>query len=190
MAETAVALSWVGLVAYWLHARRFATPAATSEDLLQRASYSVLAALGTLFIFAGARQIPHPRAIKWLYLAAPVELRITGALLTIGGSVLALWARQTLGRNWSARVLIKKAHSLIDHGPYRWIRHPIYAGILVMMTGTVVTVGTTGSLPGLILVFAAAGMKINREEALLNQHFGSAHSCYSRKVKRLFPLIW
>jgi protein-S-isoprenylcysteine O-methyltransferase Ste14 len=111
--------------------------------------------------------------------------------MTVAGSALALWARRELGRYWSARVLIKESHALIDGGPYRWIRHPIYAGILLMMTGTAVAVGTTASLPGLFFVFAAATMKIMREEALLNEHFGSVYALYSRKAKRrLIPLIW
>ena len=186
----AVALSWCGLVVYWLIARRAVKQAVTAEGLRERAPYSILASLGTIWVFLGAKGIPHPRAMDGLYIAGPAWLDAAGAVMTIAGAIFAIWARATLGRNWSARILIKKDHSLIDDGPYRWVRHPIYAGILLMMTGTVAVLGTTCSLPGLLLVFAAAVIKAGREEVLLKRHFPGDYQIYSRKVKRLLPLIW
>jgi protein-S-isoprenylcysteine O-methyltransferase Ste14 len=53
-----------------------------------------------------------------------------GAVITVGGVLFAIWAREHLGRNWSDSVTIKQEHELITSGPYALVRHPIYIGIL------------------------------------------------------------
>ena len=59
-----------------------------------------------------------------------------GIALCAGGFALTFWARYTLGANWSGNVTIKVGHQLIRSGPYRWVRHPIYTGLMVAMAGT------------------------------------------------------
>jgi Isoprenylcysteine carboxyl methyltransferase (ICMT) family len=65
--------------------------------------------------------------------------------------LLALWARVTIGRNWSASVTLKKGHELIRTGPYALVRHPIYSGFLLMIIGTMIFIGR---LVGIIVVAA------------------------------------
>jgi protein-S-isoprenylcysteine O-methyltransferase Ste14 len=52
-----------------------------------------------------------------------------------------VWARRHLGRNWSASVVVKEGHALVRTGPYQYVRHPIYSGILLAFLGIVVTIG-------------------------------------------------
>src|SRR5215470_11475713 len=59
-----------------------------------------------------------------------------GTLLVIAGLAFALWARWHLGRNWSSTVVVKQDHTLITTGPYRWVRHPIYSGMVLALFGT------------------------------------------------------
>src|SRR5579871_3841744 len=56
-----------------------------------------------------------------------------GVVLTAAGLLFAIWARLTLGGNWSGIVTLKKDHELIIRGPYRWVRHPIYTGLLLAL---------------------------------------------------------
>ena len=58
-------------------------------------------------------------------------------ILTGAGLIVALWARTILGTNWSSNVVLKEQHELIERGPYRFVRHPIYTGVLLMVLGTV-----------------------------------------------------
>ena len=77
----------------------------------------------------------------WGLLAQPVvphtlEWRAAGTLIAYAGFAFAIWARLTLGTNWSGTVTVKENHELIRTGPYRFVRHPIYSGILLAGLGT------------------------------------------------------
>lgn len=63
---------------------------------------------------------------------------LSGLILLVLGLCLSLWARMAIGKNWSGFIAIKENHELITHGPYRIIRHPIYAGLLLALLGTVI----------------------------------------------------
>jgi protein-S-isoprenylcysteine O-methyltransferase Ste14 len=59
-----------------------------------------------------------------------------GLAVTMGGCAFAIWARATLGSNWSSLVTVKQDHELILRGPYAVVRHPIYSGVLLALTGS------------------------------------------------------
>ena len=63
-------------------------------------------------------------------------LAVAGLCLIIAGLAFAAWARDLLGRNWSGRVIIHSGHELVIAGPYAYVRHPIYTGLLIAMFGT------------------------------------------------------
>ena len=77
-----------------------------------------------------------------------------GAALTFAGIAFAIWARVWIAGNWSSDVTLKRDHELIVTGPYRWVRHPIYTGILVALIGTALAVG---EWRGALAVVLAAG---------------------------------
>src|SRR5437763_8895403 len=66
--------------------------------------------------------------------------------------------------NWSGVITLKEGHELIERGPYRVVRHPIYTGILAMFAGTAIAVGYLGGSLGLLLVFVSFWLKLKREE--------------------------
>ena len=113
-----------------------------------------------------------------------------GAAFVLAGLLFALWARMRLGRNWSAKVVLKKEHELVTQGPYAWVRHPIYTGVLLMVAGTAIAVGTPASLVGLTLVIWSAWIKLRLEEALMLEQFPDTYPAYQQRVKRLVPLLW
>jgi protein-S-isoprenylcysteine O-methyltransferase Ste14 len=116
---------------------------------------------------------------------------ILGDVLCIGGIFFAIWARITLGSNWSGSMAtIKEHHELIQSGPYAVVRHPIYTGFFFAMIGMALTVGLCANYIGVLLGFIAFLMRIPIEERLLTKRFTNTFSAYKIRVKRLIPFIW
>ncbi|HEV7464635.1 MAG TPA: isoprenylcysteine carboxylmethyltransferase family protein, partial [Methyloceanibacter sp.] len=64
-----------------------------------------------------------------------------GLILMVAGSAFFVWARQCLGSNWSQTVSAKQGHELVTSGPYRWVRHPMYAGGTIAWIGSALVAG-------------------------------------------------
>src|SRR5215467_5636892 len=96
---------------------------------------------------------------------------VTGVGLVIQGCffALAVWARRSLGNNWSGRIEIKVEHRLVRSGPYRWLRHPIYTAIVGMGVGMTVVFGKAMGLLGIAVIVFAYIRKIRLEEAVLRE---------------------
>jgi len=84
-------------------------------------------------------------------------------------------------------VQLKEDHELIQSGPYRYVRHPIYTGFLFLFLGTAVMVGEWRGLLALAIVFVSFWRKLRIEESWLNQHFGARYAEYIRHTKALVP---
>jgi protein-S-isoprenylcysteine O-methyltransferase Ste14 len=85
-------------------------------------------------------------------------------------------------------VAIGAEQFLVFGGPYRFVRHPIYSGLLVALFGSLLVIGTGQAVLGFGLVMVSILIKISREEAALRAHFGEAYEEYVRKVPGLLPL--
>jgi protein-S-isoprenylcysteine O-methyltransferase Ste14 len=112
-----------------------------------------------------------------------------GLALTVVGIGTAIWARLSLGSNWSGMVTLKKDHQLIRSGLYRWVRHPIYTGILLAMFGTAMIGGHLRGWVGMALALAAFYIKARREEKFLREEFGLAFEEHARRTGRFFPKL-
>jgi protein-S-isoprenylcysteine O-methyltransferase Ste14 len=99
----------------------------------------------------------------------------------------AIWARATLGRNWSAVVQVKQGHELVERGPYRWVRHPIYTGLLMGFLGTACALGEWRGLLGTAIVGVSFWFKLKLEERWMREQFGARYEDYMRRVKALIP---
>jgi protein-S-isoprenylcysteine O-methyltransferase Ste14 len=105
------------------------------------------------------------------------------------GIALAIWARVELGRNWGMPMSQRVDPDLITNGPYRYIRHPIYSGIILGMTGTTMAVG----LYWLFATLAISGYFIYSatvEERNLERRFPDAYRAYKQKTKMLIPFVF
>jgi len=112
-----------------------------------------------------------------------------GVLLLLLGFGFAVWARFILGRNWSGIVAVKEGHTLITRGPYAWVRHPIYIGILLALLGTAVTLGTVINLVEVPVVALAFWLKLRTEEKFMFETFGEQYTAYRQQVKTLIPHV-
>lgn len=115
----------------------------------------------------------------------------TGAVLTLAGIAVAIWARLTLGPDWSGLVMsVKERHRLVQNGPYAIVRHPIYTGLLLAIIGTALTFGTLASYLAIVAGFAGFIIRIDIEETLMRELFGDAHEAYRQRTKTLIPFVW
>ncbi len=119
----------------------------------------------------------------------PVALSALG-LVAVFGFAFAVWSRVALGKNWSAKSVIKRDHELIQTGPYAVTRHPIYTGWLVAYIGTVIALGEVRALLGLLCLIAAFAIKIRQEEEMMEKEFPQKYPGYKRRVKTIIPWIY
>ena len=110
-------------------------------------------------------------------------LGIVADAMTVIGLLITLWARRELGTNWSASVVFKEQHELIERGPYRFVRHPIYSGVLLMLFGTMLVWGRLVGVVAFFVIIAGLSVKASLEERLLMKHFPEAYAGYRRRVR-------
>jgi len=113
----------------------------------------------------------------------------TGALLTAIGISFAIWARVNLGRNWSSRPAMKEQHELVTTGPYTYVRHPIYSGILLAALGTALMTSIFG-IGMLIFISIFFALRMNKEEKIMLELFPEQYPEYQKQTKRLVPFVW
>jgi protein-S-isoprenylcysteine O-methyltransferase Ste14 len=108
-----------------------------------------------------------------------------GAAVTVAGLGFAVWARVHLGEYWSGNVTLKEGHRLIRTGPYAFVRHPIYTGILFGMLGSAIAMDQVrGVIAFAIFLFSFIG-KLRKEEEWLTEEFGEEYLSYKREVRAL-----
>ena len=115
-------------------------------------------------------------------------IQVLAIVLLIAGILIREWAVFLLGRFFSRTVRIEHGHRLIIGGPYRWIRHPAYTGMLLMDAAIVLSLGTwVGALFMFGVLLAASLYRIRVEEQALIEAFGDDYRAYLRRTWRLFP---
>jgi protein-S-isoprenylcysteine O-methyltransferase Ste14 len=176
-------ISWLLFVAYWIISAPWAKRIKVREPLSVLLAYRPIAWLAMLILIFPQRFPPlqHP---LW-----PQERLTfyTGAVIMLAGLAFAVWARIHLGRYWSASVALKQDHQLIRSGPYQFVRHPIYTGILAGLLGTVIALGHVNGIIAFILFSLCFWWKSRFEETLMIQTFGDQYLQYRKEVPALVP---
>ena len=144
--------------------------------------------------------------VAWIVIASPVfDIGILGlpiitdsarvafdsslTLLALLGVGLAIWAREHLGRNWSARITVKEGHELIRTGPYALIRHPIYTGILIATLASALAIGRVHALVGFGIIYVGFWFKSSKEERWMGEEFGERYAEYRKVSGRFLPRV-
>lgn len=170
---------WALLGLYWLIASFGRKRAAKREPPGERLVHIFLMLGGFALIYS-----PDPRfgALNHRFVPHSRELDIAGIALTAAGVAFAIWARAHLGKYWSGDVTIRQEHKLIRSGPYKFIRHPIYSGMLLALAGTVLVIGEYRALLGFAVVLFGFIKKARKEESFLDAQFGpdfAAHKLHT-----------
>lgn len=111
-----------------------------------------------------------------------------GAVVCVVGLGVTIWSRWTLGGNWSSDVRYKEGHQLVKTGPYRFVRHPIYSGVLLMCLGPTIQFGRLHYWLGIIIIGIGLWIKLKQEETVMLRHFPE-YSAYRKRVKTLLPFV-
>jgi protein-S-isoprenylcysteine O-methyltransferase Ste14 len=128
----------------------------------------------------------HGGSVVW---TQTTTTNILSDLVTLFGLILVIQSRRALGQSWSSEVVIQEKHELIERGPYAYIRHPMYSGLLLMLLGVALYYGRKFWIIVFISCFFGLYFKSQMEERLLAKAF-PAYSEYKRRTKALIPFIW
>ena len=119
----------------------------------------------------------------------PYAVQLVGVPLVIAGIAFAIWARLTLGSNWGMPMTLRENPELVTGGPYAFVRHPIYTGIIFAMLGTALTFGAWW-FTVLIIAFGYFLISTAQEEKDMVQHFPDTYPAYVARTKRLIPFVF
>jgi protein-S-isoprenylcysteine O-methyltransferase Ste14 len=178
--ELVFAIGWAAFWLYWLVAAFSMKRGrlAWSRELRIRA---VIVVLAIVLIRFGAFRDQGLNSDPWR--------AGLGLLIFTVGLAFAIWARVHIGRNWGTPMSQKNEPELVTSGPYRLVRHPIYAGILLAGVGTAVALSWAWliavALAGVYFVYSATV-----EERNLTEQFPDTYAVYKRSTKMFVPFIF
>jgi protein-S-isoprenylcysteine O-methyltransferase Ste14 len=133
---------------------------------------------------------PAPHLRGWFLPQSWHFMVAVGVIIQIAFFAMAIWARVHLGKNWAAEVRIGEGHELVQSGPYRIVRHPIYTAMLGMFVGTALASSQVHALVSIALLFLAYLRKTRLEEEILHGTFGAKFDEYRRQTWSLVPPIY
>jgi protein-S-isoprenylcysteine O-methyltransferase Ste14 len=175
--KLAIGVGWIAFWIYWL------VSASTSKESVRAGWRPRLAGVGAIgaFLVAGVLRSGGLPVHSWI-------LAAIGALLFVCGIGLAVWARVHLGRNWGMPMTQRAEPELVTSGPYRFVRHPIYTGLLTAILGTALVNNLLGLIVVAVLVayFYYCGIV---EERNLVATFPKAYPEYRSRTKMLIPFL-
>jgi len=176
-------IAWGTMMAVWLAGAPFVKKKARDTSTALRMLQSAMMTAGYVLV-SGAGKFGWLNRPLW---EQTWTLAWTGLGVTCVGIGYAIWARLTLGRNWSAKPMVKEGHELVVRGPYALTRHPIYTGLLLAAVGTGMAVAELRSVVGMAVLLAAMLIKIGQEERLMTETFPGEYPAYRKRVKALIP---
>ena len=159
-----------------------ATPGARRERL-----YSLVIALGLTMILVAPALLARGGFQIWIN---PPLLAWGMLSVVVTGIALCCWARVHLGRLWSDTVTVKEGHRVVDSGPYRLVRHPMYTGFIVMDLGLAILCGSALALAGVLMMTVGLWLKARVEEQFLSDELGAeAYGAYKARTPMLVPRL-
>lgn len=145
--------------------------------------FSVVSAVSLALLFKQLAWLPLPIAY--------LPRQLLALALFAAGLYLRYAAIAQLGHLFTTHIAVQQQHSLIKTGPYRWLRHPAYSGLLLALAAAGLAMGDSGAILALMLLpFAAFSVRIKLEETMLKQAFGEGYTAYCQQTWRMIPWIY
>lgn len=131
-----------------------------------------------------------PSILAWAHVSLPEWIRWLGVGSGLTSLPLIWWVQWALGSNFDGTLHIRDNHTLVTHGPYRWVRHPMYTVMaLTMISGLLISANwVIGILPLAGLLFVVV-TRVEREEAALIEKFGEEYRAYMRRTGQFLPKL-
>jgi len=178
---------WLLWALYWLVSARSLKPVRQREALTSRVTFIVVMLLAAALLRGGHHRLPWLQT-QWIG-GGRVRYWVAVALVVAGLS-FSVWARRTLGGNWSGTVSLKVDHELVQTGPYRRIRHPIYTGLLLAVFGSALAAGRLYGVAAFLLVALALCWRLRVEERWMAGEFGQRYEAYGHSSWALIPFVF
>jgi protein-S-isoprenylcysteine O-methyltransferase Ste14 len=179
----AIMLMWDAWVVSWIIAVLWSRRTAARPPALDQLIHWLPTAVGVLLLAFGS--IGTHFAPLWR-LPDVAGWALAGACAA--GLLFTWWARVSLGSLWSGSVGRKDDHTVIQTGPYRLVRHPIYTGLILAAFAQAIQIGMAANLLGALLMAFGLWLKARLEERFLSQELGAAaYSDYKRRTPMLAP---
>ena len=176
---------WCAWALIWLISAFGTKKTARREPLGPRLVYILIGVVGGVLI--GSERLPgSPLTNLRLWPHSALSYSI-GLVVLLAGIAFAVWARVHLGSNWSGTVTVKENHELIRSGPYGYVRHPIYTGLITGLVGTAICSGTVRAALGTAIIGAALYVKSRTEERFMRETFPGQYEKYREEVPALVP---
>lgn len=183
---------FTGLVAVWVTGEvvvRVRSRLRSGAERRDRGSYLVIA--GSLLLgFAGGAALASAAFPDAAFGEEQPALMVAVLVMLALGVALRLYAVVVLGRFFTVTVMVGGDQRLIDTGPYRYVRHPSYTGLLLAITGILLSWGNWAALLGLLPILAGVGYRIRVEERALTEQLGEVYSAYVRRTHLLIPFVF
>ena len=183
-----IGVIWMIWFIYWSVAARGAKPNLRRESGNSAGTHGIPLAVAVLLIAYPQRYLDE----GWFFatiLPRSIGAYWIGIALLVAGLGFSIWARRRLGRNWSGTVTVKQDQELVRTGPYRWVRHPIYTGILLGFIGSAVALDEWRGVAATLFVILAFLLKIRTEEQWMTETFGEGYRRYRAEVRALIPFV-
>jgi protein-S-isoprenylcysteine O-methyltransferase Ste14 len=133
--------------------------------------------------------LSDPAWMAWSSIGLPRWLRWSGMVLGAAAAVTLVWTLHTLGRNLTDTVVTRRAHTLVVIGPYRWVRHPFYAGVATCLFGTAIASANWFHMAGALALLVMFRLRVPVEEAKLHERFGAAYRDHRARTGRFLPRV-
>jgi protein-S-isoprenylcysteine O-methyltransferase Ste14 len=118
----------------------------------------------------------------------PAAVGLVGLGLSVVGIAFSLYSIVTLGRHYDLVLELHKGHELVRAGPFAWVRHPVYTGLLLHFLGACLATGNLVLIAGtLVVTLPAFVARARAEERLLRERFGAEYDRYAADVPMLVP---
>lgn len=156
------------------------------EGLFILATLRPIGAVLWLSVFA---YLINPAWLAWSSVAVPVWVRWTGAAVWPVAAAMLYWTMSTLGPNLTDTVVTRKAATLVTRGPYRWIRHPFYGSVTLLVSAVALLAANWFVLLAGGLLIALLVVRTRKEEELLVARFGDSYRGYMARTGRFLPRL-
>ena len=148
------------------------------------------ALLGIPWFAAMVAYMIDPRWMTWSMVSLPGWARWLGAGFGVLSVILLFWVNHALGTNFSTTLRVRADHSLIRHGPYRWVRHPMYTVIVMLAVAFgLLSANWFIALLGLTVIIVVMVARTPKEEELMRERFGDEYVAYMQKTGRYLPRL-
>jgi protein-S-isoprenylcysteine O-methyltransferase Ste14 len=184
----------VGFLAVLLITLHHRLRSRASKEVLDRQQeglliLATLRPVGLLLWLGVIVYLVNPAWMAWSSVSVPAWLRWMGAGLFAIGVGLLTWTLRGLGTNLTDTVVTRRAHTLVTHGPYRWVRHPFYDAMALLILAIALLAANWFVLVTGAIVFVLLAIRSRTEEAKLLARFGEPYRAYRQNTGRFVPKL-